>query len=95
MDHIDDFKNIDAIITDPPFLQKYLDLYEDLARFSAQVLRPGGSLLAMADIQLSAGDFRFDDAAPDLPVGSDITRRVRRRIKNQKVIYHGRLFYGL
>jgi len=40
--------SIDYIITDPPYPQKYLNLYGDLARFSSYALKPGGSLLAMA-----------------------------------------------
>ncbi|MCS7036197.1 MAG: DNA methyltransferase [Saprospiraceae bacterium] len=39
--------SIDWIITDPPYPQKYLPLYRDLALFARRVLRPGGGLLAM------------------------------------------------
>ena len=39
--------SIDVIITDPPYPQKYLPLYEDLAKNAAYLLRPGGLLLAM------------------------------------------------
>jgi DNA repair photolyase len=51
MDHIGSFKNVDAIITDPPYLKEHIHIYENLARFAAQVLKPGGSLLAMAGVQ--------------------------------------------
>jgi len=52
----DDFRNcasalagkVDIIITDPPYPREYLPLYGDLATFAADVLRPGGLLLAMA-----------------------------------------------
>jgi hypothetical protein len=50
-DYIDEFKNIDAIITDPPYAKKHLGLYEDLARFAGKVLKPGGSLLTMAIVR--------------------------------------------
>jgi len=50
MDFIDQFENIDAIITDPPYLKKHLHLYENLARFASHVLKPGGSLLTMAGV---------------------------------------------
>ena len=50
MNYIDQFDNIDAIITDPPYPKKYLHLYENLARFASKVLKPGGSLLTMAGV---------------------------------------------
>jgi hypothetical protein len=40
--------SIDVIITDPPYAQAYLPLYETLACIAARVLKPGGSLVAMA-----------------------------------------------
>lgn len=40
--------SIDVIITDPPYPREYIPLYGDLARLAAHVLKPGGSLLAMA-----------------------------------------------
>lgn len=40
-------ESIDEIITDPPYPQEYLPLYEELAVFSLRVLKPGGSLLVM------------------------------------------------
>ena len=50
----DDFRNvkledesINVIITDPPYPQEYLPLYENLATFSRRALKPGGSLLVM------------------------------------------------
>ena len=48
---IDQFEDVDAIITDPPYAKQHLGLYEKLARFAAQVLKPGGSLLTMAGVQ--------------------------------------------
>lgn len=50
MDSFDEFDNLDAIITDPPYPKEYLRLYGELAQFSAKVLKPGGSLLAMAGV---------------------------------------------
>jgi 16S rRNA G966 N2-methylase RsmD len=50
MDSFDEFNNIDAIITDPPYPKEYLHLYGELAQFAAKVLKPGGSLLAMAGV---------------------------------------------
>lgn len=40
--------SFDAIITDPPYPKKYLPLYGLLAEQAAHLLKPGGSLLAMA-----------------------------------------------
>jgi SAM-dependent methyltransferase len=40
--------SIDVIITDPPYSREYLYLYEALAEQAARLLKPGGSLLAMA-----------------------------------------------
>jgi len=40
--------SFDAIITDPPYPQEYLYLYGILAEQAAYLLKPGGSLLAMA-----------------------------------------------
>ncbi len=40
--------SIDVIITDPPYPREFVPLYGDLARLAAHVLKPGGSLLAMA-----------------------------------------------
>ena len=40
--------SIDVIITDPPYPREFIPLYGDLARLAARVLKPGGSLLAMA-----------------------------------------------
>lgn len=39
--------SIDVIITDPPYPEKYLSLYEALAQEAARILKPGGYLLAM------------------------------------------------
>jgi 16S rRNA G966 N2-methylase RsmD len=46
----DSFKDIDVIITDPPYSKQYLGLYEDLAAFGKKVLKPGGSLLVMTGV---------------------------------------------
>jgi 16S rRNA G966 N2-methylase RsmD len=40
--------SIDVIITDPPYPRQYLHTYRDLAVLANRVLKPGGSLLAMA-----------------------------------------------
>jgi hypothetical protein len=40
--------SLDAIVTDPPYAERYLPLYDDLGRIAADVLPDGGSLLAMA-----------------------------------------------
>jgi site-specific DNA-methyltransferase (adenine-specific) len=39
--------SVDFIITDPPYPREYLPLYETLAKESARILKPGGSLLVM------------------------------------------------
>ena len=39
--------SVDIIITDPPYPQEFVPLYEELARFAARVLKPGGSCIAM------------------------------------------------
>lgn len=39
--------SVDAVITDPPYGVDYRDLYAALARVSAFVLKPGGSLVVM------------------------------------------------
>jgi DNA methylase len=39
--------SVDVIITDPPYPQEYIPLYEDLAKLAAYALKPGGSLLVM------------------------------------------------
>lgn len=38
---------VDAMITDPPYLAEYLPLYGDLAQLAAQLLRPHGVLVVM------------------------------------------------
>ena len=37
--------SIDLILTDPPYGEQYLSLYEELAKLSVRVLKPGGSLV--------------------------------------------------
>ncbi len=37
--------SIDLIFTDPPYGKKYISDYEELAKFAARTLKPGGSLL--------------------------------------------------
>lgn len=39
--------SIDAIITDPPYPEQYLPLYQELAYEAGRALRPGGSLAVM------------------------------------------------
>lgn len=41
-------ESVDAIITDPPYPEEYLPVYETLALEAVKVLKPGGSLLVMA-----------------------------------------------
>lgn len=41
-------ESIDLIFTDPPYPREYLPLYGWLAETAARVLKPGGSLIAMA-----------------------------------------------
>jgi ParB family chromosome partitioning protein len=38
---------VDAIITDPPYLSEYLPLYGELAKLAAELLRPHGVLVVM------------------------------------------------
>lgn len=40
--------SIDAIITDPPYPREYIGLYGYLGEVASRVLKPGGSLIAMA-----------------------------------------------
>jgi len=41
-------RSFSLIITDPPYSKEYIHLYELLAKEAKRLLRPGGSLLAMA-----------------------------------------------
>jgi site-specific DNA-methyltransferase (adenine-specific) len=43
-----DAESFDAIITDPPYPKEYIDCYAKLAAAATRLLRPGGSLVAMA-----------------------------------------------
>lgn len=49
-DQADNLKDesIDLIVTDPPYPEQYLGLYDALGALGARVLKPGGSLLAMS-----------------------------------------------
>lgn len=38
---------VDVIITDPPYPQEYLPIYEELAHLASYTLKPGGSLIVM------------------------------------------------
>jgi len=40
-------ESIDAIITDPPYLQEYIPIFEPLAQLSARLLKPHGILAVM------------------------------------------------
>ena len=42
-----DYQSIDIILTDPPYPQKYLHLYKDLAEHATHWLKPGGLLAVM------------------------------------------------
>jgi site-specific DNA-methyltransferase (adenine-specific) len=39
--------SVDIIITDPPYPQEFLHVYDDLGKFAAHALKPGGSLIVM------------------------------------------------
>jgi site-specific DNA-methyltransferase (adenine-specific) len=39
-------RSVDIILTDPPYTQEYLPLWDDLGAFAARVLKPTGVLLA-------------------------------------------------
>jgi hypothetical protein len=39
--------SVDVIITDPPYPEEYLHVYEDLAKLAAHALKHGGSMLVM------------------------------------------------
>lgn len=39
--------SVDAVVTDPPYLRKYLYLYDEVAKHLPRVLKRGGSLLAI------------------------------------------------
>lgn len=41
-----DVSDVDAIITDPPYGTKYLDLWDDLGTFASEKLKPDGLLIA-------------------------------------------------
>lgn len=49
-DQADNLKDdsVDLIVTDPPYPEEYLGLYDGLGALGARVLKPGGSLLAMS-----------------------------------------------
>jgi len=55
--------SVDAVVTDPPYLRKYLHLYGAIAENSARFLKHGGSLLAitphyaMAEVLLDVGKY--------------------------------------
>lgn len=40
--------SVDVIICDPPYGRQYLDTYDKLGELAARVLKPGGSVIAMA-----------------------------------------------
>ena len=40
-------ESVDIIITDPPYAEEYLPVYEDLGRLAAHALKPGGLALVM------------------------------------------------
>lgn len=53
--------SVDVIITDPPYPEKYLPLYEDLAIAAERLLKPGGSLLVMCGQSYLPEIFRLMD----------------------------------
>jgi len=40
-------ESVDFIVTDPPYPQEFVPLYEELAIFASRVLKPGGSCIVM------------------------------------------------
>ncbi|MGD9729880.1 MAG: site-specific DNA-methyltransferase [Nitrospiraceae bacterium] len=40
-------ESVDAIITDPPYPQEFIALFDELGALAARVLKPGGSLIAL------------------------------------------------
>jgi len=40
-------ESVDAIVTDPPYAQEYIDLFDELGALAARVLKPGGALLCL------------------------------------------------
>ena len=38
----------DHIITDPPYLKEYLELWSDLSRIASRILKPGGFCITYA-----------------------------------------------
>ena len=40
--------SVDWVITDPPYVRRSLDVWRDLGKVAAHVLRPGGALIAMS-----------------------------------------------
>lgn len=40
-------ESVDAIITDPPYPQEFVALFDELGALAARVLKPGGSLIAL------------------------------------------------
>jgi DNA methylase len=58
--------SIDVIITDPPYPKEFLHTYHDLAVLAERVLKPGGSLLAMA------GQSYLPDIMQQMQTGGDL-----------------------
>ena len=52
---------LDAIVTDPPYPQEYLQTWADLAAFAVRALKPGGSLIAMSGQSYLPDIFRMLD----------------------------------
>jgi site-specific DNA-methyltransferase (adenine-specific) len=44
---VEQYGQVDYIITDPPYPKEFLSLYSDLSRFSKKVLKQGGLLICM------------------------------------------------
>lgn len=59
-------ESIDVIITDPPYPKQFLHTYRDLAVLANRVLKPGGSLLAMAGQSYLPEIMRLMDVEGDL-----------------------------
>ncbi|NPV52203.1 MAG: hypothetical protein HPY71_01615 [Firmicutes bacterium] len=79
--------SVDVIITDPPYPEEYLPLYETLAKLAARVLKPGGSLLVMTGlthlpgvIQLMAPHIRYHWALAYLMPGGQSSQVWARKV---------------
>lgn len=59
-------ESVDFIITDPPYPEKYLPTFGQLADFAATTLKPGGSLICMSGQSYLPEVYRLLTGTPDL-----------------------------